>query len=170
MLPLFGAENLRYVADRRDAPIRMLWCIKMKRITTVIAILTLFLSLISCEGFKVLTIHNASDSEAKVVVQPGFENSDRRQINSYPNNQISDSTVTVLQPDSSMTILSIFTGMMFNVKVKKRELRTDYLRIETATDTVTANSRLEIIDLIYSTKRGIVKGEGRNIATISIEE
>lgn len=150
--------------------IRMLWYIKkMRRLTNILTLLITLTILTSCEGFKVLTIHNTSGYEAKVTVRPGFNYSDKSQINNYPNNQISDSSIVFLQPDSSMTILSIFTGMMFNVKIKEQELRTDYLKIETQTDTTIANSREEIIDLIYSKQKEQVKGEGKNFATLKIE-
>jgi|TARA_R110002096_G_scaffold2530_2_gene13268 hypothetical protein len=68
-----------------------------------------------------------------------------------------------------MTVLSIFTGTMFNVKIKDRELRTDYLKIETPNEIVVADSRAEIIKLIYAKRKGRIKGEGRNLATIKIE-
>jgi hypothetical protein len=114
-------------------------------ILTFLLMLTL---LTSCEGFKVLTIHNTSGYEAKVTVRPGLGYSDKRLIHNYPNDQTSDSTVVILKPDSSMTILSIFTGMMFSVKIRESELRTDYLKIETEKDTIVAESRSEILWLL----------------------
>jgi hypothetical protein len=125
--------------------------------------------LTSCEGFKVLTILNTSDHEVRVTVRPGIDSSDHPQINDYPNRQTSNSSMVILRPDSSMTVLSVFTGMMFNVKIKERELRTDYIKIETPTNTVIAASKEEIIDLIYAKRKGAIKGEGRNFATIKIE-
>jgi hypothetical protein len=141
----------------------------MKRLTNILTLLIALTLLVSCEGFKVLTIQNTSDREAKVTVRPGIKYSDENQIHNYPNNLTSDSSVIVLQPDSSITVLSIFTGMMFNVKIKERELRTDYLKIETKSDTIIADSREEIIDLIYKRRQGNVIGKGRNLATIEIE-
>jgi hypothetical protein len=141
----------------------------MRQVTQLLILLTTLTLLTSCEGFKVLTIHNTSDHDVRVTVHPGIDSSDHRKINDYPNNQTSDSSMVILQPDSSMTVLSIFTGVMFNVKIKERELRTDYIKIETPTDTVTAASKKEIIDLIYTKRKGEIKGEGRNFATIKIE-
>lgn len=141
----------------------------MKRITNILTLVTTLILLTGCEGFKVLTIHNTSDREAKVIMRPGMKYSDENQIHNYPNNLTSDSSVILLQPDSSITVLSIFTGMMLTVKIKERELRTDYLKIETQSDTVIANSREEIIDLIYKRRKGSIKGKGRNMATIEIE-
>ncbi len=138
----------------------------MKQITYLLSAFTFLILLTSCEGFKVLTIHNTSNTEAKITVRPGLEYSNNRQIN---NNQKLDSTVVVLQPGSSIKVLSTFTGLLFNVKIKERELRTDYLKIETPTDTTVAHSRKEIIDLIYSNRKGTIKGEGRNFAKINIE-
>ena len=133
---------------------------------TIILILTVFSA---CEGFKVLAIHNDSDHEAKVTLRPGFDQSNIDLIYDYPTILNSDSSVVVLQPDSSVIILSIFTGMMFNVKINEKELRTDYLKIETLNDTILATSREEIIKLIYAKQKGNIKGEGRNFSTIKIE-
>jgi len=142
---------------------------KMKRIKEILTLLSIVTLLTSCEGFKVLTIHNTSENEAKVTVRPGLNYYDKKQSHNYQNNQTSDSTTVILKPDSSMTILSIFTSLMFNVKMKERELRIDYMKIETPTDTVIAASREEIINLLYTNRKGQIKGEGRNIATIKIE-
>lgn len=141
----------------------------MERISIILTLLTILATVTSCEGFKVLTIHNTSGYDATVTVRPGIKYSDENQINNYPNNLTSDSSVVVLQPDSSMIVLSIFTGMMFNVKIKERALRTDYLKIETPTDTVIADSREKIIKLIYAKSKGKIKGEGRNFAIIKIK-
>ena len=113
----------------------------MGRLTKILTLLIISTLLNSCEGFKVLTIDNTSDHAARVTVRPGLNYSDKSQIHNFPNNPSSDSSVVILQPDSSMTVLSIFTGTMFNVKIKDRELRTDYLKIETPIDTVLADSR-----------------------------
>ena len=137
--------TLRVAANRCGA-------FKMKRLKNILAFLFILLLLTSCEGFKVLTIHNTSVYEAKVTVRPGLDYSDKRQMHNYPNNQASDSSIVVLKPDSSMTILSIFTGMMFNAKIKERELRTDYLKIETENDTIIAESRSEILVLLKDKK------------------
>ena len=141
----------------------------MKRLTNILTLLITLTLFTNCEGFKVLTIHNTSDREAKVTVRPGIKYSDENQIHNYPNNLTSDSSVIVLQPDSSITVLSIFTGIMFNLKIKERELRTDYLKIETLSDTVIANSREEIVDLIYKRRKENIQGKGKNLATIKIE-
>ena len=141
----------------------------MRRLTKILTLLIISTLSNSCEGFKVLTIDNTSDNVARVTVRPGLNYSDKSQIHNFPNNPSSDSSVVILQPDSSMTVLSIFTGTMFNVKIKDRELRTDYLKIETPNEIVVADSRAEIIKLIYAKRKGRIKGEGRNLATIKIE-
>lgn len=150
----------------------------MKRIRKILTFLSIITLLTSCEGFKVLTIYNTSENEAKVTIRPGLDYSDKKQIHGYPNNQTLDSTSVILKPDSSMTILSIFTGMMFNVKIKESELRTDYLRIETKTDTIIADSRKEILQLLkdkrtkYRRKSGKdkVMASSRNFGNIFIRK
>lgn len=151
---------------------------RMKRIKKILTFLSAVILFTSCEGFKVLTIHNTSANEAKVTVRPGLDYSDKKQIHNYPNNQTQDSTTIVLKPDSSMTILSIFTGMMFNVKIKESELRTDYLRIETKTDTIIADSRKEILQLLKDertryrrkTDKDKVMASSRNFGNIFIRK
>lgn len=125
----------------------------------------------SCEGFKVLSVHNSSKSDIRIKIKPGLGDFNAPKVNQIRNYlaSYSDSSFVVLKPDSSLTILSIFTGMMFNVKIKERELRTDFLQIETSSGTTIADSREKIIDLIYGKLKANIKGEGRNIATISIE-
>ena len=141
----------------------------MKRIKEALSLLILLLIMTGCEGFKVLTIYNSSISDARVTVRPGIASFDRSQIHNFPNNHLADSSVFILRPDSSMTILSIFTSMLFNVKIKEDELRIDFLKIESPSGTTIAHSREEIIDLIYSKRKGQIKGEGRNFALIKIE-
>ena len=46
----------------------------------------------------------------------------------------------VVSPDSSIQLLSVFGGMMFNIKIKERDLPMDYLRFETQGEKVIANS------------------------------
>ncbi len=141
----------------------------MNLTTIILIVLAVLTTLTSCEGFKVLTIQNKSGQETKLTLRPGIDYFDKMKINDFPSNQMPDSSVIVLQPDSSVTILSVFTGIMFNVKIQERDLRTDYLKIETPSDTIIAASREEIIDLIYKRRKGKIKGEGRNFATIKIE-
>ena len=122
-------------------------------------LLTISVLLASCEGFEALTIHNTLDYEAKVTIRPGNEHFDKSQIHNYSNNQVLD---------SSMTIHSIFTRMMFNVKIKEREIRTYYVKIETQTDPVIADSREEITELIYARRKGITNEKGSILTKIVI--
>lgn len=119
----------------------------MPRESLIISILILLLST-SCEGFKVLTIHNVSNSNARITLSPGIENSNQKWISNYPNDLSSYSSVIILEPDSSVKLLSIFTNLTFTGRLKARELRTDYLKIETSSDTIIANSKDEIIELL----------------------
>ena len=150
----------------------------MKRQINILSFLFILTLMTSCEGFKVLTIHNSSEYEAKVTVRPGLDFSNNKPIHNYPNIQTSDSTIVVLQPDSSITILSVFKGMMFNVKIKENELRTNFLKIETSNDTIIANSRSEILGLLKNEKtrykpkmdKDKVLANGRNFGNIFIRK
>ena len=126
----------------------------------------------SCEGFKILTIHNSSDSDAKITVKPSLEEFEVYKISNYPSQQFYDSSSVILEPDSSLTILSKFTSLMFNIRIKEHELRSDYLRIETINDTIVANSKEEILDLMYGKKpkNSPISSKGRNLNLITIEK
>ena len=142
----------------------------------ILPILTLLLT--SCEGFKVLALHNVSDASINITVKPSIGNFDARDISNYPNYQYLDSTTVILKPDSSMILLSIFTGLMFNVNISEDDLRTDYLRIETKTDTIVADSKKEIIKLMddnrmkyrRKTDKNRVMANGPNFGNIFIRE
>ena len=111
-----------------------------------------------------------SDSDARIILRPGLDNSVSKQLHTYPKNQNPDSSLVLLKPDSSITIMSGFTVLLFNKKIKEHELRIDYLQIESKNDTITAKSRQEIIDLIYSRRKGTIKSKGTNLVNILIEE
>ena len=136
--------------------------------TTIV--LLLVLTLTSCEGFKILSIQNATSANATVIVKPGIDNYETRKLTNYPSMSMADSTCRVLEPDSSMFLMSNFTFLLFNSKIKEHELNTDYLRIETANDTIVANSKAEIIDLLYKRSDKGVKSKGRNILFLKVVE
>jgi hypothetical protein len=119
------------------------------KLMKVLSIVILFILLTSCEGFKVLTLTNVSGADATVTVKPGIGLYDKSKISNYPEGTIRDSLTTILPQDSSMVLLSIFTSMIAGSKLKASDLRVDYLRIETRNDTIVANSRQQIIDLIH---------------------
>lgn len=132
----------------------------------------LILSLIiltSCEGFKVLSIVNQSEDEVRVIVKPSLGEYSRTAIANYPAYQVLDSSAVVLAPDSAMCVLSIFTFTMFNVKIKEEDLRLDYLRIESPKDTIIANSKAEIIGLIYGKAEPGYRSVGRNIVSLQLQ-
>ena len=148
--------------------------------TKLLTLVVTLLLITGCEGFKVLTIYNVSDNEVKVTIKPKLDYSANNNNNNNNNQNIplSDSSTVVLRQDSSLTILSIFTGMMFNVKIKENDLQTDYLKIETKTDTIIADSRKEILQLLkdkrtrYSRKtdKEKVLANSRNFGNIFIRK
>ena len=145
------------------------------KITTIL-ILGTFLT--GCEGFKILTLHNSSKSDARVIVKSGITNFRTNNIYDYREQVNGDSTIVIIQPDSSMVLLSIFTGLMFKVKISERDLRINYLRIETKKDTIIADSKQNIIALLKNNKtkyrrktdKDKVMANGRNIGNIFIRE
>ena len=116
---------------------------------SLLLILTLT-SLFSCEGFKVLRLHNYSDNTATVTIKPGYSKMKKYQISNYPNksNKISDSITVELPRDSSIVLSSIFTSFLGGVKLKERDIRVSYLKIETEKTLVVANSKKRNITTI----------------------
>ena len=143
----------------------------MNQKTKIVNLLILFIVFSSCEGFKILTIQNSSNSNAKVTVKPSLEEFEVNKLSNYPSRQFYDSSYVILEPDSSLLILSVFTTLMFGTKIKEHDLRTNYLRIETLNDTIVANSKQEILDLMYNRKQKDlpISSKGRNINVITIE-
>jgi hypothetical protein len=72
------------------------------------------------------------------------------QISNYPNksNKISDSITVELPRDSSIVLSSIFTSFLGGVKLKERDIRVSYLKIETEKTLVVANSKKRNITTI----------------------
>jgi hypothetical protein len=130
--------------------------------------------LTSCEGLKVLTLTNVSGGNATVIVKPRIEEFDKNNNRNYQTGQLGDSLVISLPTDSSFVLLSTFTTMIFGSKIKPYDLRIDYLRIETKVDTITADSRQEILDLIndertrYRPNTDRQMTNGRNFGNIMI--
>lgn len=101
------------------------------------------LSLPSCEGFKILTLQNASDHRAKVTIK-----TDPTIRSPHPASPRDSILVTYLEPDSSMTLHTAFTSLMFNLKIREHELPINYLKIETPNRSIEAPSKADIINLI----------------------
>lgn len=120
----------------------------MRRLNFIL-LLTL---LTGCEGFKVLVLTNVSGDNATVTIKPKIEAFEKRNIHNYPSGQLGDSLVMILPSDSSVVLLSTFTTMMFGAKIKPYDLRIDYLKIQTKEDTITADTKEKILDLLHDPK------------------
>lgn len=105
---------------------------------------------LSCEGFKVLTLHNFSNANVDVTVKPGISTMEKNEISNYPNDlsKNGDSLTIELPKDSSIILTSIFTSFLGGAKLKEHDIRINYLKIRTPDTTIIADSKLEIIDLL----------------------
>lgn len=132
--------------------------------------------LTSCEGFKVLTLTNRSRDNLTLTIKPKIGMFDNRYIHNYPNEPLGDSLVVMLPSDSSFILLSIFTTMIDGAKIKPRDLRINYLKIESKGNTITAETKEEILDLVkdprtrYRRKVDKPMTNGKNFANIMIRE
>lgn len=134
----------------------------------------------SCEGFKVLTLHNFSTNRVSVTVKPGISTIKRYEVSNYPNNAsiIADSVIVELPKDSSLVLTSIFTSFMGGVKLKEEDIQIDYLRINTPDTVIVAKSKHEIIKLLkddsFNYKKQLDKMRGvtnsRNYGNIIIRK
>ena len=118
----------------------------------VLYLIVLLVLLTGCEGFKVLILTNVSGDNATVTIKPKIEKFDTKNIHNYPSEQLGDSLVVTLPTDSSFVLLSTFTTMMYGSKIKPGDLRINYLKVETKEDTIIAETKEQIIDLIHSEK------------------
>ena len=142
-----------------------------------ILILTIsILILCSCEGLKTLTLHNVSKYESRVTLKPRLENFESEILTADYNIERADSTTIILKPDSSITLLTTFTVLLFNRGIKERDLYMNYLKIENDNDTIVANSKREIISLLKDPKTRFIRRldkdkvdyNGKNVGTIFI--
>ena len=115
-----------------------------KKSILVLLIITVFLA--SCEGFKTLTIYNKTGKEITIETRPEIP---RFKHYTFPDTAqiLSGSKVYQLRPNETLSLLTTFGRTLFNAKIKAADLPIDYLRIETPTETLIANSRSEIIKL-----------------------
>jgi hypothetical protein len=116
---------------------------------SIFAIVTIVFGLSSCEGFKVLTLYNTSNSDAIVTTQPGLPKYDKSKIGSYPDNSTFHSSTLILKPDSSLILSEIFTGLVGRkMQITEQDLRINYLKIQTGTQIIEAKNKTEIIKLL----------------------
>ncbi len=110
----------------------------------------LSLLFVSCGGFKVLTLHNFSNTSVDLTVKPGIETMKRHEVSNFPNTTSlnADSVFLELPKDSSIVLTSIFTSFLGGAKIKEQDIRITYLKIKTEDTTIIANSKGEIIDLL----------------------
>ena len=114
-------------------------------------LLTISTVLTSCEGFKILMVYNKTRQEITIQTKP--------ELPKFKHTSLSD-TMQLLSSikeykvpaDSSLTLLATFGPLLFNAKIKEADLATDYLKIVTSKDTITANNRTEILKLTTSDK------------------
>jgi hypothetical protein len=111
-----------------------------------IAIVLLLLT--SCEGFKVLTLTNASKEDIVVIVKPGTETIATKNNLCCIVQLLKDSMILQLPPDSSIVLSSTFTTMISGSKIKAHDIKLTYLAIQSKNDTIIANGTEQILNLL----------------------
>ena len=103
--------------------------------------------IISCEGFKFISIENKSKANITVITNPGISSPEPGE---YPKTYESRvDTILTLPPDSTMLIPTYFGPLnIFNEKIKQEELRFAYLKIISGTDTLVVNNKEELFKLL----------------------
>lgn len=81
----------------------------------------------------------------------------------------SNGCALTLAADDSLMIFSHLTSMVTRSDFKENELRFDYLKIESETDTVVCHTRQEVLDLLYSVRQGNIRGDSLQFSTILID-
>ena len=113
--------------------------------------MSITISLVGCEGFKILTLHNKTGKEISIETRPEIPRFKHTSLTDTTQ-KLSSNKIYRLLPDSSISLLTSFGGLLFNAKIREQDLPIDYLRIESSSDTIVANSRSEIIKLIKNPK------------------
>jgi len=105
---------------------------------------------VSCEGFKILKLHNFSNTNVEVTIKPGTNTMKRYELSNYPNTTSinANSVILELPKDSSLVLTSIFTSFLRGAKIKEQDIRINYLKIKTIDTTIIADSKREIINLL----------------------
>lgn len=100
-----------------------------------------------CEGFKFIAIENKSKGNITVTTQPGIETPE---LTGDPKTYRSRfDTVLVLPPDSTLLIPTYFGPLyIFNQKVKQEELKFNYVKIISTSDTIVANNKVELFKML----------------------
>lgn len=154
---------------------------QMKQLKILLFLIIAFI-LTSCEGLKILALHNSSETKATIIIKPKVEKPHYNTLFGYPsllmseNSMTGDSSIIILEPDSSLTLFSTFTILLFNVKVKESDLKINYLKITTENDTIVASSKHEILELVkdkrtrYRSRTDKNIGNGRNFGNIFIRK
>lgn len=149
--------------------------VRKSNLSALLALAVTF-CLAGCEGIKALTLYNRTGKEIVVETSPIVP---RYRYTSLADTAQSSSAGMVyrVSPDSSLPLITTFTGLLFNAKIKANELPINYLRIETPTDTIIAANSSEIIDLIKDSRlkykkedKNYVLATSRNINSIIIRQ
>lgn len=119
-------------------------------------------TLTACEGFKIISIRNDSNGDARLIIRSDAENNISKKVQ--------DNSVINLPQDSSVVLSSNFGPILFRGKIKPKDLQIKYLRIETKSDTIYAFGKEEILDLIYSSKYRTQTTGSKNLRTFIIKQ
>ena len=114
--------------------------VESTRTFIVLAIATIFFP--GCEGFKILTLTNRTGKVITFETRPELLVC-RKQLDDDSIPTLAASKIYTLEPDSTATLLIRFTGLLFNLKIKEEDLTFDYLKLQTAKDTIVAADRKE---------------------------
>lgn len=102
---------------------------------------------LGCEGFKFISVENHSKSDITIVTHPGIETPE---LVEYPNIYRSRfDTVLILPPDSNLLLPTYFGPLyIFNEKIKPEEIKFDYFKIISKSDTIAAKNKAEVFKLL----------------------
>jgi hypothetical protein len=116
---------------------------------------SLALIMLSCEGFKFIAVENKSKGDVTVSMQPGVETPEIfGNLKTYSSRI---DTLLILPPDSTLLIPTYFGPLyIFNERIKEKELKFNYVKITSATDTIVANNKAELFRMLKK-KRNIGK-------------
>jgi hypothetical protein len=101
----------------------------------------------SCEGLKFISVENKSKTNITITTHPEITTPELTEYPKTYRNRVD--TIITLPPDSSLLIPVYFGPLyIFNEKIKQEEIKFDYLKIISETDTILANNKTELFKLL----------------------
>lgn len=118
-----------------------------------------------CDGLAFVTLHNKTRHDITITTKPELLFYRKVDTAERQTREPADSMTYRLAPDRALHLMGGMMGMWFSSKIREQELPIYYLRIETATDTIVADSKTAIMQLMNQPPTKYNRNTDRAFAT-----